>query len=57
MKTSREYELLAMGWDAAVDALVYEDGTPVELARNLNPFWDKVVEAIEREKQTRTKNP
>lgn len=28
----------AAGWDAAVHQMVYEDGTPVEIAENINPF-------------------
>jgi hypothetical protein len=28
----------AVGWDAAVAAMRYEDGTPVELALNHNPY-------------------
>lgn len=28
----------AVGWDAAVTAMKYEDGTPVELAANVNPY-------------------
>lgn len=28
----------AVGWDAAVAAMKYEDGTPVELALNHNPY-------------------
>jgi len=31
-------ELLAVGWDAAVAAMVYPDGTKVELAENNNPY-------------------
>lgn len=29
-----------MGWDAALENLRYEDGTPVEIARAENPYWD-----------------
>lgn len=28
----------AVGWDAAVASMKYEDGTPVELAANINPY-------------------
>lgn len=28
----------ALGWDAAVAAMTYTDGTPVELAANINPY-------------------
>ncbi|MBT2587916.1 hypothetical protein [Arthrobacter sp. ISL-95] len=28
----------AIGWDAAVAAMTYTDGTPVELAVNINPY-------------------
>jgi hypothetical protein len=28
----------ALGWDAAVSAMTYEDGTPVEIAQNSNPY-------------------
>jgi hypothetical protein len=31
-------ELLAIGWDAAVAAMVYPDGTKVEVAENSNPY-------------------
>ena len=31
-------ELLAIGWDAAVAAMVYPDGTKVEVAKNSNPY-------------------
>jgi hypothetical protein len=27
-----------MGWDAAVGQMTYTDGTPVEIAENINPF-------------------
>lgn len=40
--TRREYELLAVGWDAAVQAMRYSDGTPVDLAANVNPFRAKL---------------
>lgn len=28
----------AIGWDAAVAAMTYEDGSPIELAANINPY-------------------
>jgi hypothetical protein len=28
----------AAGWDAAVSRMTYEDGTPVEIAQNVNPY-------------------
>ena len=28
----------AIGWDAAVSRMTYEDGTPVEIAANVNPY-------------------
>ena len=28
----------ALGWDAAVSRMTYEDGTPVEIAANVNPY-------------------
>jgi hypothetical protein len=31
-------ELLAIGWDAAVAAMVYPDGTKVEVSENSNPY-------------------
>ena len=31
-------ELLAIGWDAAVAALVDEDGDPVGIVTNVNPY-------------------
>lgn len=31
-------ELLAIGWDAAVAAMTYEDGSKVEVAENSNPY-------------------
>lgn len=35
---SQRRELLAIGWDAAVAAMVYQDGTQVEVAENSNPY-------------------
>jgi len=35
---SQRRELLAIGWDAAVAAMKYQDGTPVEVALNSNPY-------------------
>jgi streptomycin 6-kinase len=31
-------ELLAIGWDAAVAAMVYEDGSKVQVAKSVNPY-------------------
>lgn len=31
-------EAAAIGWDAAVAAMRYEDGSPVEIAESLNPY-------------------
>lgn len=31
-------EAAAIGWDAAVSALRYEDGTPVEVVAMVNPY-------------------
>ena len=31
-------DLLAIGWDAAVAAMVYQDGTKVDVAENSNPY-------------------
>ena len=28
----------AFGWDAAVSRMTYEDGTPVDIAENVNPY-------------------
>jgi hypothetical protein len=37
-RTSALREASAIGWDAAVNAMTYEDGTPVEVASNQNPY-------------------
>lgn len=37
-KSAAITEAAAVGWDAAVAAMTYEDGTPVELAKNINPY-------------------
>jgi hypothetical protein len=34
----RDYSLLAAGWDAAIKSMRYEDGTPVEIVTNQNPY-------------------
>lgn len=34
-------EACAVGWDAAVGQMVYADGTPVEVAENINPWRDE----------------
>lgn len=31
-------EAAALGWDAAVAAMRYEDGTPVEIVNVVNPY-------------------
>lgn len=31
-------EAAAIGWDAAVAAMKYEDGTPVEIVSMVNPY-------------------
>lgn len=36
--SERDLQLLAAGWDAAVKAMTYEDGSPVEVTKNANPF-------------------
>lgn len=36
--TIRELQIAAVGWDAAVAACRYEDGTPVEFAEVVNPY-------------------
>ena len=36
-------ELLAIGWDAAVSAMRYTDGTPVEIAESVNPYREPVL--------------
>jgi hypothetical protein len=36
-------ELLAIGWDAAVAAMRYTDGTPVEIAESVNPYREPVL--------------
>ena len=38
MITERDLQLLAAGWDAAVGAMRYEDGTPVEIVAEVNPY-------------------
>lgn len=35
-------EAAAMGWDAAVAAMKYEDGTPVEIVAMVNPYRAEV---------------
>lgn len=41
LETQRR-ELLAIGWDAAVAAMVHEDGSKVEVAVNVNPYRQPV---------------
>jgi len=33
-------EAAATGWDTAVSNLQYEDGTPMEVVSNINPYRD-----------------
>ena len=35
---ARDLSLLAAGWDAAIAAMRYEDGTPVEIVGMVNPY-------------------
>lgn len=35
---SQRRDLLAIGWDAAFAAMVYEDGSKVEVASSVNPY-------------------
>lgn len=37
LKAAAPY-MMAQGWDAAVASMRYEDGTPVEVALNTNPY-------------------
>lgn len=36
--SDRDLEMLATGWDTAVNALVDEHGHPLEIVQNINPF-------------------
>ena len=36
--TARDRACAAIGWDAAVAAMRYEDGTPVEIISMTNPY-------------------
>lgn len=36
--SARDLQMLAAGWDAAIAACVYEDGTPLEIVSNTNPY-------------------
>jgi len=40
----RDLQIAAIGWDAAVNAMCYEDGTPVEIAANSNPYRLQLAE-------------
>lgn len=42
LETQRR-ELLAIGWDAAVAAMVHEDGSKVEIAENVNPYRQPIL--------------
>lgn len=37
-------EKQAEAWDAAVAAMVYEDGTPVQAVKNINPYRSQKTE-------------
>ena len=41
----RDLQLLAEGWDRCVRSLRYEDGSPVEIVSDSNPYR-KVLEAL-----------
>lgn len=36
--TARDLSMMADGWDAAVAAMRYEDGSPVEIVSMINPY-------------------
>jgi len=36
--TARDRQIAAIGWDAAVASMRYEDGSPVELVAVVNPY-------------------
>ena len=36
--SARDFAMLAKGWDAAVAAMRYEDGSPVEIVGMVNPY-------------------
>ena len=40
----RDLQMAAIGWDAAVKAMCYEDGTPVEITANSNPYRAQLAE-------------
>jgi hypothetical protein len=40
-------EAAAEGWDAAVKSLRHEDGSPVELLENVNPYRVMIAEEFE----------
>ena len=41
----RDLQLLAEGWDKCVKSLRYEDGSPVEIVSDSNPYR-KALEAL-----------
>ena len=42
--SKRDLQIAAIGWDAAVKAMCYEDGTAVEIAANSNPYRAQLAE-------------
>lgn len=44
----RDLQMLAEGWDECVESLRYEDGSPVEIVSDSNPYR-KVLDAKEAE--------
>ena len=42
----RDLQLLAEGWDKCVESLRYEDGSPVEIMSDSNPYR-KVLEVLD----------
>lgn len=40
--SARDISMLAQGWNAAVAAMRYEDGTPVEIVSMVNPYEPRV---------------
>jgi hypothetical protein len=36
--SARDLSMIAQGWDAAVAAMRYEDGTPVKVVSMVNPY-------------------
>ena len=44
-ETTTDLQMLAEGWDECVKSLRYEDGSPVEIVSDSNPYR-KVLEAL-----------